>query len=110
MGAAAALPLGAAAETKGKAIRPADNSAGHVEPFELDELSIADLQQAMQSGKESARSLVKKYQARIEAVDRKGPALNSVIEVNPDAIEIAEALDRERSAKGRAARCTEFPC
>jgi len=100
LGAAAALPLGASAETKGGASRPADKPADRVEPFELDELTIADLQQAMQSGKESARSLVKKYQARIEAVDRKGPALNSVIEVNPDALEIAEALDRERSAKG----------
>jgi amidase len=100
LGAAAALPLGASAETKGGASRPADKSADRVDPFELDELTIADLQQAMQSGKESARSLVKKYQARIEAVDRKGPALNSVIEVNPDALEIAEALDRERSAKG----------
>jgi amidase len=100
LGAAAALPLAAAAETKGEANRPADKPAGHVDPFELDELTIADLQQAMQSGKESARSLVKKYQARIEAVDRKGPALKSVIEVNPDALEIAETLDRERSAKG----------
>jgi amidase len=100
LGAAAALPLGAAAETKGEANRPSDKPAHRVEPFELDELTIADLQQAMQSGKESARSLVKKYQARIEAVDRKGPAINSVIEVNPDAPEIAEALDRERAAKG----------
>ncbi len=100
LGAAAALPLGAAAETKGGASRPSDQPADRVEPFELDELTIADLQQAMQSGKESARSLVKKYQARIEVVDRKGSAINSVIEVNPDALEIAEALDRERSAKG----------
>ena len=54
----------------------------------------------MQSGKYTARSLVKKYLDRIDDIDKDGPKLNSVIEVNPDAMAIAEALDRERKDKG----------
>ncbi|HEY7288302.1 MAG TPA: amidase [Vicinamibacterales bacterium] len=65
-------------------------------PFDLDEVSIADLQQRMQSGRETARSIVEKYVARIEAVDRSGPAIHSIIELNPDAPAIADRLDAER--------------
>jgi amidase len=68
--------------------------------FELEELTITELQAGMQSGKHTARSLVKKYLERIDDIDRDGPKLNSVIEVNPDALAIAEALDRERKEKG----------
>ena len=68
--------------------------------FELDELTIDDLQQAMQSGKYSSRSLTEKYLARIQEIDKGGPRINSVIEVNPEALEISEALDRERKEKG----------
>jgi amidase len=71
-----------------------------VKPFELDELTIADLQDAMKSGKFTARSIAEKYLARIEAIDKQGPALNSVIELNPDALAIADALDKERKDKG----------
>ncbi|HEV3298126.1 MAG TPA: amidase family protein, partial [Planctomycetaceae bacterium] len=94
--AAAALPVDPARATTGAESKGTDKG----EPFELDELTVGDLQEAMKSGKETARSLVKKYQGRIEAIDQKGPALNSVIEFNPDALEIAEALDKERKAKG----------
>ncbi|HYK20224.1 MAG TPA: amidase [Pyrinomonadaceae bacterium] len=68
--------------------------------FELDELSLADLQQALQSGKYTSKQLVEKYSDRINDVDKKGPALNSVIEMNPDAESIAAALDRERKERG----------
>ena len=71
-----------------------------IKPFELEEVSVAELQRGMQSGKYSARSIAEKYLERIEEVDRRGPAINSVIEINPEAIEIADALDRERKAKG----------
>lgn len=67
---------------------------------ELDEVTITELQERIASGEESSRSLVRKYLARIEAVDGKGPALRSVIEVNPDAMKIAEQLDQERKFKG----------
>jgi amidase len=71
-----------------------------VKAFELDEITIADLQDGMQSGKYTARSLVEKYSARIEEVDKSGPVVNSVIQMNPDALAIAEKLDEERKAKG----------
>ena len=70
------------------------------QPFELDEATIASFQEGMQSGKFTARSLVEKYIDRIEDIDRTGPKINSVIEVNPDATSIAESLDRERKQKG----------
>ncbi|MGO9113742.1 MAG: amidase [Thermoguttaceae bacterium] len=68
-------------------------------PFDLSELSITDLQMGLKAGKYSSRSLVEKYLARIDAIDHKGPALRSVIEVNPDALALAEALDKEREKK-----------
>lgn len=71
-----------------------------VAPFEFEEATIADLQAAMQSGKHSARSIAKSYLSRIEDIDRKGIKLNSVIELNPDALAIADALDKERREKG----------
>jgi amidase len=69
-------------------------------PAELDELTITELQQGMQAGKYSSRELVEKYSRRISDIDKKGPALASVIEMNPDAEQIAAALDRERKEKG----------
>ncbi len=68
--------------------------------FELDEVTVADLQQGMASGKYTARSLAGKYLARIDTLDKHGPTVNSVIELNPDALTIADALDRERKEKG----------
>ncbi len=69
-------------------------------PFELDEITIDGLQDGMKSGKFTARSLVEKYSARIQEIDKNGPAVNSVLELNPDALSIADALDQERKAKG----------
>jgi amidase len=96
--------IGGAAAVIGRAIgraapaptQPAE--AARVESFELDEATISDLQKKMVSGEESARSLTEKYLARIEALDRKGPELRSVLEANPDAIAIAEKLDVERKS------------
>jgi amidase len=70
-----------------------------VPAFELDEITIADLQAGMASGKFSARSITEKYLARIEAIDKRGPAINSLIELNPDALAMAEAADKERKDK-----------
>jgi amidase len=86
--AAAALPASSA-------------SASSDEPaFELNELSLTELQELLQSGKQTARSLTEKYLARIESLDRRGPTLRSVMEVNPDALTLADALDKERKEKG----------
>ena len=68
--------------------------------FDLEEATIADVQKRMETGQDTARSLVDKYLARIEAIDRNGPQLRSVIEINPDARAIADQLDAERKAKG----------
>src|SRR5438128_1789061 len=68
------------------------------EPFDLEEATIADLQKRMVVGEDTARSLVEKYAARIEALDKRGPSLRAVLEVNPDALKIAEDLDAERKA------------
>jgi amidase len=68
--------------------------------FELDEITIDDLQKAFQSGQYSSRSLSEKYLARIAEIDKAGPMVNAVIELNPDALQIADALDQERKSKG----------
>ncbi|CAN5538651.1 amidase [soil metagenome] len=77
----------------------AEPSGSYPESFEFDELSIAGLQEGMKSGKLSARTITRKYLERIEDIDKRGPAINSVIEINPDAMAIAEAMDRERKEK-----------
>jgi amidase len=64
----------------------------------LDDLTIGDLQAGLASGKYTARSLVEQYEARVNALDRNGPTLNHVLELNPDALTIADQLDNERKA------------
>ena len=64
--------------------------------FELTEVTIRELQEKMRSGEVTAHALAEKYLARIEAMDKRGPAINSVIELNPDALSIADGLDKER--------------
>jgi amidase len=66
----------------------------------LEELTVDDIQKGFQSGQFTAQSLTEAYLARIDAIDRHGPAINAVIELNPDALKIAADLDRERKAKG----------
>jgi amidase len=66
--------------------------------FELDEESIASLQSKLKSGTFTSEQLVRLYLNRIEEIDKKGPKLNSVIEVNPDALTIAKQLDEELKA------------
>ncbi|MEO8712911.1 MAG: amidase [Parafilimonas sp.] len=64
--------------------------------FELTEATIDMLQQAMQSGKYTSRGIIEMYLKRIEAIDKNGAKLNTIIELNPDAISIADAMDAER--------------
>src|SRR6185369_901183 len=81
-------------------LRKTSSDAARVPPFELDEMTTAQMQSAMSSGRFTAVSLTKEYLARIEQIDRSGPRLRAVIEMNPDALTIARALDHERKAKG----------
>jgi amidase len=80
--------------------KDAGTAATEVQPFELDEITISELQDAMKSGRFTSESLVEKYTTRIHEIDKHGPTINSVIELNPDAPAIAEGLDRERKEKG----------
>jgi len=66
--------------------------------IDISEAGVMVLQTAMQSGKTSSQALVRAYLARIKAYDKSGPRINSVIEINPDALIIARDLDRERKA------------
>jgi len=75
-------------------LRPASAAS----PFPFLEATISQLQARLQSGRLTSRTLVAAYLARIEDLDRRGPKLNSVIELNPDASKLAAELDRERKA------------
>ncbi len=99
--------VGMAAGASGCA--PPDNSAGtpasaasnpQVPGFEFDEATVATLQAAMESGAHTARSITELYLARIEQLNRQGPELRAIIETNPDALTIADALDTERQTTG----------
>lgn len=68
--------------------------------FELAEMTIADLQDGMKAGKFTCRSITEKYLQRIDALNTKGPRLYAVLETNPDALQIADELDRELKEKG----------
>ena len=91
--------LAAAARPLAAADAPAARSAPDP-PFALAEATIADLQDGMKSGKWTARSIAEAYLARIDGIDAAGPVLRAVIEKNPEALAIADALDRERREKG----------
>lgn len=67
-------------------------------PFTLEDVGVAELQRRMTAGATTSRALVEQYLARIAAVDRTGPALRSIIELNPDARSIADRMDAERKA------------
>ena len=75
-------------------------SAAEPTDFNLLEATIADVHAAMKQGKLTARRLVEMYLARIDAYDKKGPAVNAVILVNPSALEIADDLDAKFKASG----------
>jgi amidase len=74
-----------------------EHTAPHVE---VEEASIASLAAAMREGRLTARRLAEMYLERIQALDASGPRLRSIVESNPDALAIADALDRERAAAG----------
>jgi amidase len=94
--AAAAFPSLGLAEKSIKQFLP----VAAISPFELDEVTIDDLSSGFKSGKYTVRSVVEKYIKRINEIDKAGPFLNSVIQLNPDALKIADALDKELKEKG----------
>jgi len=94
------LPLAASAlPVAGLAAAPGSFTAQPpAKDLDLSERTIADLQAYLQSGQGSSRRLCQLYLDRIEALNAKGPAINAVIELNPDALSIADGLDKERKA------------
>ncbi len=68
--------------------------------FDLEEITIAELQRSMVSGQRTARSTTEQYLDRIDAMNLRGPAIRAIIETNPDALTIADELDRERKRRG----------
>jgi amidase len=69
---------------------------GFVDDFELNEITIDQLQEKMANGQLSSKAITEMYLNRIAQMDKQGPALNAIIELNPDAINIAEQMDKER--------------
>mgnify|MGYP003664692366 FL=1 len=79
-------------------------TANNVEDFELDEETISSLRSKLKSGQYTSEKLVQLYLSRIESIDKNGPNINSVIELNPDALSLARALDLElKKGKSRGA-------
>jgi amidase len=84
--------------TKRLGAQPAAVEPAQVPSFALEEATIDGLQSRMRAGSETAVSLAQQYLARIDAIDQRGPAINAVIELNPDALTIAAQLDAERKS------------
>jgi amidase len=92
--------VAALAATSARAVQSDTAEGATLRPFAFDEATISDLQARMKSGEISGQSLTQAYLDRINEIDKAGPVLNSVIEVNSDALAIAAALDKERKEKG----------
>ncbi|CAN5565476.1 hypothetical protein BH10BAC3_BH10BAC3_35010 [soil metagenome] len=69
-----------------------------IDDFDLNEITIDELQQKMQAGTYTSKAITEMYLKRIEKIDKSGPAINAVIEINPDALAIAAQMDDERKA------------
>ncbi len=77
---------------------PVDAAVAAIPAQDLEELTFAELAAKLASGAETSKSLVAKYRARIEALDKAGPMLRAILEINPEADAIAQQLDAERAA------------
>ena len=75
-----------------------ENASTSPEDFKLNEITIDELQQKMKSGEYTSRSITEMYLKHINEIDKNGPAINAVIELNPDALNIADGLDNERKS------------
>jgi len=80
-----------------KPLRAVAQSATTANP-EIEEITIGELQDAMTSGRWTSRAIAERYLGRIDAIDKHGPMLNAIIELNAEALAIADAMDRERKA------------
>src|SRR5438552_3112161 len=72
--------------------------AAATDNVELEEITVGELQEGMRAGRLTSRSIAEGYLQRIDSIDKRGPAINAILELNPDALAIAEERDRERRA------------
>lgn len=107
----AALPalLSAGCSPAASSAHAAEPASRNV-PFPYAETDVADLQAQMTAGELDSATLVQAYLQRIASLDRAGPRLRAVIELNPDALKDAAERDRERREDACAARCTASRC
>ncbi len=89
---------GIAMAAKGRGSRIDDRESSPPPAFELEEKTVAELQDMMSAGRMTSRRLVDLYTRRIADLDQRGPHLNHVLQVNPEARQIADQLDQERRA------------
>src|SRR3954465_14068510 len=75
-----------------------ENISASAEDFKLNEITIDELQQKIKSGEYTSRSIAEMYLKRINDIDKNGPVINAVIELNPDALSIADSMDNERKS------------
>ena len=101
----AAVVASCNAPEKDKKQEPAKTPGAAPDDFVLNEITIDALQTKMQNGEQTSRSITQLYLDRIDAIDlptgqagKKGPAINAVIEINPDALAIADEMDKERKS------------
>lgn len=78
--------------------RPREDQITEFTGFRFEEQDITQIQQGYKDGSYTIKELVQTYLDRIEEIDKNGPRLNSIIQINPDALQIAEDLDKEMRA------------
>ena len=83
-----------------KTATPAATTPAAAAPFAIEETTISQIHAAMRAKTLTCRALVEAYLARIEAFDKKGPALNAITLVNPEALKLADARDAQFAQKG----------
>src|SRR5260221_5851411 len=94
----AAVVASCNAPVKEEKKEPAKTPGSKAADVVLNEITIDGMQQKMQSGEYTSRSITQLYLDRIDAIDKKGPAINAVIEINPGALSIADEMDKERKS------------
>ena len=92
--------IGAAAVAASSQLALNAAAQSSAKPFELEEVTLAELRAGLNSGRFTSQQLVEMYSHRISEIDRQGPSIRAVIEMNPDAMEIAKKADDERKAGG----------
>jgi amidase len=92
--------IGAAAVAASSQLDLNASAQSSVKPFELEEITLAELRAGLNSGRFTSQQLVEMYSQRISEIDRQGPSIRAVIEMNPDAMAIAKKADDERKAGG----------